>query len=84
MNKRHYGQIGGLVTAHTSMKQHDADLKEVATYLASHPGASERDVAMCCNMSDYAARRLMRAVVGDVLDQDVVVMLGMAWGGLPG
>ena len=36
------------------------DLEEVRGYMEDHPGATIRDVAMCCNLSDNHARKLVR------------------------
>ena len=68
MSKRHYGQIGGLVTAHTTQSQHEADLKQVKKYLDGHSGCTNRDVAMACHLTNRMADRMVAKARGDLPD----------------
>jgi len=52
--------MGGLVTARTSMAQHEKDILEVRNFLYCNPGASVRTVAMCCNMGEHQADLCIR------------------------
>ena len=61
MNMSERGRLGGIARNGTTMAQHRRDVEECQAYLAAHPGATARDVALELHYSDAAARRIMRA-----------------------
>jgi len=61
MNMSERGRLGGIARHGTTLAQHRRDVVECRAYLAAHPGATARDVALELHYSDAAARRIMRA-----------------------
>jgi hypothetical protein len=57
--------LHGRITCGTSIRQERADRDEVRGYLASHPGACVRDVAMECHLGNNHAERLVGEVMKD-------------------